>query len=94
MKMSHRVDSVVRGYHVYKDDWVPGIGDTFQVEVEETNVHDRFACAVILLTQYNYVFYLAIRSFLISHDSHFSAQSAVEIRNLRRKESTRCLIFL
>ena len=49
--MSHRVDSVVRGYHVYKDDWVPGIGDTFQVEVEETNVHDRFACAVIVNSQ-------------------------------------------
>ena len=43
---SLRVVSVVRGYHVYKDDWNPDIGDLLGVEVEETNIHDRFACAV------------------------------------------------
>ena len=43
-----RVESVVRGYHVYKEDWSPNIGDRFGVEVEETNIHDRYAVAVVV----------------------------------------------
>ena len=39
------VVSNVRGYHIYKDDWNPDIGNLFDVEVEETNIHDRFVCA-------------------------------------------------
>ena len=42
------VESVVRGYHVYKEDWSPNIGDRFGVEVEETNIHDRYAVAVVV----------------------------------------------
>ena len=42
---SLRVVSVIRGYLVYKDDWNPDIGDLLGDEVEETNIHDRFACA-------------------------------------------------
>ncbi len=48
---SLRVESVIRGYHVYKDDWNPEIGDIFDVEIEETNIHDRFSCAVIVNSQ-------------------------------------------
>ena len=43
-----RVESVVRGYHVYKEDWSPIIGERFWVEVEETNIHDRYAVAVVV----------------------------------------------
>ena len=49
MKMADvtlRVESVVRGYHVYKEDWSPNIGDRFGVE--ETNIHDRYAVAVVV----------------------------------------------
>ena len=34
--------NVVRGYHVYMNDWTPAIGDEFQAEIEELNVHDRY----------------------------------------------------
>ena len=44
--MAHSVQSVVRGYHVYKDDWTPEIDNTFVVDVEETNVRDRFALQI------------------------------------------------
>ena len=40
------VESIVRGYHAYMDNWTPAIGDEFQVEIEEMNVHDRQAVAV------------------------------------------------
>ena len=43
-----RVESVVRGYHIYKEDWSPNIGDIFGVEVEETNIHDRYTVAVVV----------------------------------------------
>ena len=43
-----RGESVVRGYRVYKKDWSPNIGDRFGVEVEETNLHDRYAVAVVV----------------------------------------------
>ncbi len=49
--MTHRIQSVVRGYHIYKDDWTSEIDDTFVVDVEETNFHDRFACAVMVNSQ-------------------------------------------
>ena len=37
------VESLVRGYHVYMNDWSPSVGDEFAIEVEE---HDRYAVAV------------------------------------------------
>ena len=40
------VESVVRGYHVYKDDWSPSVGDEFELEIEELNRHDRYAVAI------------------------------------------------
>lgn len=42
------VKSVIRGYHVYKEDWVPNIGDSFGVEIKELNDHDRYAVAIVV----------------------------------------------
>ena len=39
------IECVVRGYHVYKEDWKPDIG-RFETEVEDFNRHDRYAGAV------------------------------------------------
>ena len=39
------VDSFVRGYHVYKDIWVPIIGEILFSEQEPGNEEDRFAVA-------------------------------------------------
>ena len=43
-----RVKSVVRGYHIYKDEWNPGIGDIFKLDIEEANRHDRYAVSDIV----------------------------------------------
>ena len=37
------VDSFIRGYHVYKDIWVPIIGEVLFCEQEPGNEEDRFA---------------------------------------------------
>ena len=39
------IKSVVWSCHIYKDDQTPDIGGSFEVEVEETNLHDKFARA-------------------------------------------------
>ena len=39
------VDSVIRGYHVYRDIWVPIIGEILFCEQEPGNEEDRFAVA-------------------------------------------------
>lgn len=43
-----RAESVVRGYHVYKEDWIPNLGDRFGVKIEEANIHDRYAVAIVV----------------------------------------------
>lgn len=40
------VESVVRGYHVYKDLWDPRLGDTFNLHFEELNQVNRYAVAI------------------------------------------------
>ena len=35
-----RVKGIVRGYHMYKDDWMPDIGDGFDGRVEKENRFD------------------------------------------------------
>ena len=40
------VESMVRGYHVYKDDWSPSVRDEFELEMEELNRHDRYAVVI------------------------------------------------
>ncbi len=39
------VDSVVRGFHIYKDVWV-GLGDTLLYQQEFGNIQDPFAVTV------------------------------------------------
>ena len=40
------VESVARGYHVYKKDWSLSVGDEVELEIEELNRHDRYAMAI------------------------------------------------
>ena len=47
-RSSVRFKSVVRGYHVYKEDWRPEIGDEFIEKVDKGNRFDRYAVAVIV----------------------------------------------
>ena len=41
------INSVVRGHHVYKSTWTPKIAEVLAVRVEDKNVHDCFAVAVM-----------------------------------------------
>ena len=42
-----RVESVVmQRLHDYMDNWTPAIGDIFEVEIDEVNLHNRYAVAV------------------------------------------------
>ena len=45
-----RVKSVVRGYHVYKDNWIPEVGDRFEVKIKEMNCY----CCRLYLAIGNY----------------------------------------
>ena len=47
MAESFRIESVVRGHHVYKAVWAPLLGEQLETERELDNEHDRFAVAVI-----------------------------------------------
>ena len=40
-------ESVVRGHHVYKHIWTPGISEELSVEKEPGNLHDSFAVSVV-----------------------------------------------
>ena len=48
MSIRLQVKSVVRGYHIYKDEWDPSIGGSFGSKIDENNRYDRFAVAVIV----------------------------------------------
>ena len=39
--------AVVRGYHVYQRIWTPFVGEKANTTLEVTNVHDRYAIAVL-----------------------------------------------
>ena len=41
------LNSVVRGYHVYKDYWEAATGEILRCREERTNIHDPFAVAII-----------------------------------------------
>ena len=45
--MSFTVQSVIRGYHEYKDRWIAVIGEALSCKREPTNREDRFAVAVM-----------------------------------------------
>ena len=46
MATSFRIESTVRGHHVYKASWSPYIGEELPVQCEVNNIHDDFAVAV------------------------------------------------
>ena len=43
-----RIECFVRGYHVYKSQWRPDLGDRVETKLEEFNEHDRYAVAVVV----------------------------------------------
>ena len=47
-----KMDSVIRGYHAYKDIWVPIIKEILFCEQEPGNEEDRFAAAGHQLLKY------------------------------------------
>ena len=47
MATSFRIESTVRGHHVYKASWSPYIGEKLPVQCEVNNIHDDFAVAVL-----------------------------------------------
>ena len=45
--MSLAINSVLRGYHVYKDFWDAATGEILRCHEERTNIHDPFDVAII-----------------------------------------------
>jgi hypothetical protein len=43
---SFRIQTTVRGHHVYKEVWSPRVGEELAVHCESGNNHDPFAVAV------------------------------------------------
>ena len=46
MATSFRIESSVRGHHIYKSTWTPEIGEELAVTMEEDNSFDSYAVAV------------------------------------------------
>ena len=44
---SFSLESMVRGYHVYKDIWISSVGEELPCQREPANLHDRHAVAVM-----------------------------------------------
>ena len=42
----YKIHSYIRGYHVYKDNWIPVIGQVLLLKREPENAHDRNAVSV------------------------------------------------
>ena len=47
LSSSFAINSVVRGYHVYKDIWTSACGEELQSQRETDNVHDLYAVSVL-----------------------------------------------
>uniref|UniRef100_A0A1X7V2F0 HIRAN domain-containing protein n=1 Tax=Amphimedon queenslandica TaxID=400682 RepID=A0A1X7V2F0_AMPQE len=47
MARSFTFQSMIRGYHVYKDSWIPEEGETLDCIREMTNLHDPYAASVM-----------------------------------------------
>ena len=43
---SYEIDSFIMGYHVYKADWTPFVGEKLTGVMESTNLMDKYAVAV------------------------------------------------
>ena len=46
MARSFKIESTVRGHHVFKNIWTPTIGEDLRVTAETDNTFDEFAVAV------------------------------------------------
>ena len=44
--MEISTNTVIRGHHIYKEVWMPSMGEVLQCEKEEGNSHDLYAVAV------------------------------------------------
>ena len=42
----HEIHSYIRGYHVYKDNWIPAIGQVLLLKREPENAHNRNSVSV------------------------------------------------
>ena len=47
MESSFRVESTIRGYHVYKTVWTPFVGKVLPLNPESGNSHNCFAVSVV-----------------------------------------------
>ena len=47
MATSYRIESAVRGHHIFKRIWTPHIGEELVLRAEHGNTVDRFAVAVM-----------------------------------------------
>ena len=47
MATTFRIESTVRGHHVYKAAWSPYIGEELPVQREVNNIHDDYSVAVL-----------------------------------------------
>ena len=43
---SHEIDSFIMGYHVYKTNWTPAVGENLTGAMESNNLMDKYAVAV------------------------------------------------
>lgn len=43
-------ESCIRGFHIYKDNWLPVIGEQIKCIREDDNPRDRYAVAVVKTT--------------------------------------------
>ena len=45
--MTHQYNSVIWGHHVYKETWIPYIGEKLTLDCEDTNQFDRHAVTMM-----------------------------------------------
>lgn len=45
---SFKIDSHIKGYHAYKDTWVPKVNEELRTRTEPENVVDKYAVCVLL----------------------------------------------
>ena len=53
MATSFRIESTVRGHHVYKASWSPYIGEELPVQCQVNNIHNDFAVAAVASEAYH-----------------------------------------
>ena len=43
---TYKIDSVVRGHHIYKTIWTPLLGEILEAEREDESDHDEYTVAI------------------------------------------------